>query len=228
MVLVLAGVEAGEPPVSTGITIWSGILTLLAAWKDAQAVERAGELNPQRRALVPFMLLTPIGYFIRRRHVAGLSLTPLWVWLMCAVSLPRHRNRPCSLEAVDEKGSATSFDKGDHMKIAAGIIGLIMGLLVLLQSCAVATTASIAEIETGAQEGSVGVLAAFIYLDSRGLRLRPAGCRGRTVLYRRRLGAAGLDHVSRPRLLGRRGLAFGGMTGWASLLARRQRKAAQP
>ncbi len=84
MVLVLAGVKAGEPPVSTGITIWSGILTLLAAWKDAQAVERAG-LNPQRRALVPFMLLTPIGYFIRRRHVAGLSLTPLWVWLMCAV-----------------------------------------------------------------------------------------------------------------------------------------------
>ncbi len=49
-----------------------------------EAIELAG-LNPQRRALVPFLWLTPIGYFIRRNKLTGLPLTPLWVWLGCVV-----------------------------------------------------------------------------------------------------------------------------------------------
>lgn len=81
--LTAAGIDVNKHPVSSGISIWSGILMLLAAWKDAQAVERAG-LNSERRTLVPFMLLTPIGYFLRRRQVAEFSLTPLWIWLACA------------------------------------------------------------------------------------------------------------------------------------------------
>ena len=52
---------------------------------DAKAVAAAG-LNPQRRVMVPFILLTPIGYFIRRRVVArSLSLAPLWLYLACAL-----------------------------------------------------------------------------------------------------------------------------------------------
>lgn len=81
--LTAAGIDVNKHPVSSGISIWSGILMLLAAWKDAQAVERTG-LNSERRTLVPFMLLTPIGYFLRRRQVARFSLTPLWIWLACA------------------------------------------------------------------------------------------------------------------------------------------------
>lgn len=50
------------------------------------------------------------------------------------------------------------------MKIAAGIIGIIVGFIVMLQSCAVATTSSLAQVEIGKQEGLVGVMVAAIYL----------------------------------------------------------------
>lgn len=48
----------------------------------AQAVS---DMGLRRRALVPFLWLTPIGYFIRRNRLTGLPLTPLWVWLGCVI-----------------------------------------------------------------------------------------------------------------------------------------------
>lgn len=49
------------------------------------------------------------------------------------------------------------------MKIATGIIGLILGLLVLMQSCAVTTGGSLINDQTTAEAGAVGMLAAFLY-----------------------------------------------------------------
>ena len=48
------------------------------------------------------------------------------------------------------------------MKIATGIIGLMIGLLVLVQSCTATTAARFAGREELIQAGSVGVLAAFL------------------------------------------------------------------
>jgi len=84
IVLLSAGKNPSQPPLSTGIAIWSAIIGFLLAWRDAKAIEAAG-LNPGRRALVLFLWLTPIGYFIRRNRLTGLPLTPLWVWLGCVI-----------------------------------------------------------------------------------------------------------------------------------------------
>lgn len=49
------------------------------------------------------------------------------------------------------------------MKIASGIIGLILGLLVLLQSCTVATTASLGGNTVVGDAGAVGILVGFMF-----------------------------------------------------------------
>lgn len=49
------------------------------------------------------------------------------------------------------------------MKIAAGIIGLLLGLLVLLQSCTVATTASLGGNAAIGEAGSVGIIVALLF-----------------------------------------------------------------
>ena len=89
------------------------------------------------------------------------------------------------------------------MKIAAGIIGLIIGLLVLLQSCAVATTASLAEIEIGKQEGSVGVFVAFAMFVGGAFAFGLPGSE-RDLFRCWRPRPPGLDDVRRPGDLGRR------------------------
>nr|WP_319390993.1 hypothetical protein [uncultured Cohaesibacter sp.] len=49
------------------------------------------------------------------------------------------------------------------MKIATGIIGLMLGLLVFLQSCVVTTGSSLADDQSTMQAGSVGILVGFIF-----------------------------------------------------------------
>ena len=52
---------------------------------DAKAIKAAGA-NPQGKTLVPFMLLTPLGYLWRRAAVTGTNYYLLWIWLGCAVA----------------------------------------------------------------------------------------------------------------------------------------------
>lgn len=85
IILASAGINPdGDSPQALGVMIWSGIATVWLAYMDAQAIKKSGR-NPQRRTLVPFIFLFPIGYFIRRRIVAAAPLTPLWIWLTSAV-----------------------------------------------------------------------------------------------------------------------------------------------
>ena len=49
------------------------------------------------------------------------------------------------------------------MKIATGIIGLMLGVLVFMQSCVVATGSSLAEDQSTMQAGSVGILVGLIF-----------------------------------------------------------------
>lgn len=80
MVVLAAGVSPNEPAFDRGGIWWTAILSFGFAYKDAKAISAAG-LNPQGRTMVPFLFLTQIGYFLRRKSVAGLSLKPLWIWL---------------------------------------------------------------------------------------------------------------------------------------------------
>jgi hypothetical protein len=82
IILASAGIDPyGHSPQAVGSLFWCGMATLWLAYKDARAINDAGR-NPQHRTLVPFLLLFPIGYLIRRRIVAATSLTPLWIWLV--------------------------------------------------------------------------------------------------------------------------------------------------
>lgn len=62
-----------------GIGFWVG---LLLAWLDARNLIRSRR-NPQQRAMVPFVMLTPVAYFWRRYAVVGTSLNFLWIWIGC-------------------------------------------------------------------------------------------------------------------------------------------------
>ncbi|MGE0502070.1 MAG: hypothetical protein AB7I79_15210 [Rhizobiaceae bacterium] len=48
------------------------------------------------------------------------------------------------------------------MKIASGVIGLLLGFAVMLQSCVIATGGNIIGNQTYSQVGSVGVLVGFL------------------------------------------------------------------
>ncbi|MBB4305034.1 hypothetical protein GGD81_004100 [Rhodobium orientis] len=49
------------------------------------------------------------------------------------------------------------------MKIATGIVGIVVGLLVLLQSCAVGVGSNLVNDQATLQAGSVGVLVGFLF-----------------------------------------------------------------
>lgn len=68
--------ESGTP-ISGVVGFWTGII--LAAL-DARNLYRSGR-NPKPRTAVPFVLLTPIAYFIRRHVLVRRSLKFLWIWL---------------------------------------------------------------------------------------------------------------------------------------------------
>lgn len=52
---------------------------------DSRNVYRSWR-NPKRKALGPFIFLTPIAYFWRRARITGSSFDYLWIWLACAVA----------------------------------------------------------------------------------------------------------------------------------------------
>ncbi|MGX8010115.1 DUF4339 domain-containing protein [Mesorhizobium sp. ORM8.1] len=62
--------------------VWLG---LLLAWADARNLSRSRR-NPQMRRMVPFVLLTPIGYFWRRWAITRTSIKFLWIWIACFVA----------------------------------------------------------------------------------------------------------------------------------------------
>ena len=74
----------GENPVANGIGIWFVIGSVIAAVADANRLRAQGH-NPSGRALVPFIALTHIGYFIRRNVIVPGSLRFLWIWLSCVL-----------------------------------------------------------------------------------------------------------------------------------------------
>lgn len=80
IVALAIGVSPYDPAFQSGGTFWAFALAFIFAYKDASRIKAAG-LNPQHRTMVPFLFLTQIGYFLRRKSVAGLSLTPLWLWV---------------------------------------------------------------------------------------------------------------------------------------------------
>ncbi|WP_406873610.1 hypothetical protein WHT83_09315 [Aminobacter sp. P9b] len=63
------------------VGFWIG---LLLAWADTRNLNRSRR-NPQMRTMVPFVLLTPIGYFWRRRAITRTSLKYLFIWIGCLV-----------------------------------------------------------------------------------------------------------------------------------------------
>lgn len=84
LVAIAGGANPLAHPVSTGISMWAAILSFFFAWRDSKRAALAG-LNPHGRAIAPFVLLTPIGYFLRRKAVTSLPLTPLWLWLAAVI-----------------------------------------------------------------------------------------------------------------------------------------------
>lgn len=80
MLVVALGVSPTDPAFERGGLFWTLILSFSFAHQDAKRIAAAG-LNTNGKTLVPFMFLTQIGYFLRRRSVTGLPLTPLWIWL---------------------------------------------------------------------------------------------------------------------------------------------------
>lgn len=75
----------GDNPVVNGIAICFFIGSVAAAIADANRIKVQG-LNPTGRALAPFILLTPFGYFIRRNVLVPGSLRFLWIWLGCVLA----------------------------------------------------------------------------------------------------------------------------------------------
>jgi hypothetical protein len=76
-------VEVGPYAAMTSfLAVWG---SLIFAWLDARNVYRSWR-NPKRRVLVPFVFLSPLGYFWRRAWVLKTSYAYLWIWLACALA----------------------------------------------------------------------------------------------------------------------------------------------
>jgi hypothetical protein len=75
--------------IANGHASWvTSVLFFLAnsifAMLDSRNVYRSWR-NPHRKALAPFIFLTPIAYFWRRARITGSSFDYLWIWLACGV-----------------------------------------------------------------------------------------------------------------------------------------------
>ncbi len=81
LLIAVAGNDPnGDSPIARALPLWITVGTIVLAAMDSRRVTDHG-LNPQRRTLAPFVLLTPIAYFIRRNGVLPGSLRFLWIWL---------------------------------------------------------------------------------------------------------------------------------------------------
>lgn len=72
----------GVARISPGLGFWLGILF---SSLDARNLYRSGR-NPQHRTMVPFVLLTPTGYFWRRHIIVGNSVKFVFIWIACALA----------------------------------------------------------------------------------------------------------------------------------------------
>lgn len=84
MVAVSGNDPNGDNRIARALPYWITVGTIVLAVMDSRRIADHG-LNPQRRTLAPFVLLTPIGYFIRRNGVVPHSLRFLWIWLASVV-----------------------------------------------------------------------------------------------------------------------------------------------
>lgn len=80
--LFTSGDVTPTPQVVWTISLCFAALAIWLAYMDSASVTRAG-LNPPSKSSWGFILLSPIAYFLHRRVISGVSLTPLWIWLAC-------------------------------------------------------------------------------------------------------------------------------------------------
>ncbi|RUZ79405.1 DUF4339 domain-containing protein [Mesorhizobium sp. M7A.F.Ca.US.006.01.1.1] len=64
--------------------LWWTLATVFVAILDARQLFQKG-LNPRRRWIAPFVLLTPLGYFWRRAAILNGGWRYLWIWLACTL-----------------------------------------------------------------------------------------------------------------------------------------------
>ncbi|MDX8540108.1 DUF4339 domain-containing protein [Mesorhizobium abyssinicae] len=85
LLLITAVASAGGPDVVSMIInivpVGTAIASLLLAYLDAKELRRANIISPTK-VMVPFVLLLPGAYLIRRSVVTRLSWTPFWIWLV--------------------------------------------------------------------------------------------------------------------------------------------------
>lgn len=63
------------------VPVGTAIASLLLAYLDAKELRRANIVSPTK-VMVPFVLLLPGAYLIRRSAVTRLSWAPFWIWLV--------------------------------------------------------------------------------------------------------------------------------------------------
>lgn len=69
-----------------GVTPFLGFWgSLIFAGLDARNLHHSWR-NPKPKALVPFVLLSPVAYFWRRTRILGSSFDYLWIWVACFVA----------------------------------------------------------------------------------------------------------------------------------------------
>ncbi|RWI92128.1 DUF4339 domain-containing protein [Mesorhizobium sp.] len=81
-----AGIDPNADGANLAIQLCWSIAIILACARDVKVLKR-GHLNPGNRTIVPFVFLTPLGYFWRRAAILGGGWRYLWIWLACLVVL---------------------------------------------------------------------------------------------------------------------------------------------
>ncbi|MBZ9795586.1 DUF4339 domain-containing protein [Mesorhizobium sp. ES1-4] len=83
LVLFANGNDVVDGPFAGATPFLGAWGSLIFASLDARNIYRSWR-NPKHRALIPFVLLSPIGYFWRRAWLLKKGFGYLWVWLACA------------------------------------------------------------------------------------------------------------------------------------------------
>ncbi|TPI65542.1 DUF4339 domain-containing protein [Mesorhizobium sp. B3-1-3] len=81
-----AKVDPNASDFSNASQLWLTLATIAVCLLDVRQLNRRG-LNPGKRWIAPFLLLTPIGYFWRRAAILGGGWRYLWIWLGCMLAL---------------------------------------------------------------------------------------------------------------------------------------------
>jgi hypothetical protein len=78
----LSGVDPNSLSYNNWVSILLTLIAVILAFADVKILNSWG-FNPRQRRIVPFLLLSPIGYFWRRAAVVGRDWNYLWIWLGC-------------------------------------------------------------------------------------------------------------------------------------------------